>query len=40
MILQSKKNRMLAVKIGQNIYGEILPFYDETIYDESRQNDE
>ncbi len=40
VILQSKKSRMLAVKIGQNIYGEILPFYDETIYDESRQNDE
>ena len=38
VILQSKKNRMMAVKIAQNIYGEILPFYDKTIYDESGEN--
>ncbi len=40
VIIQGKKNRMMAVKIGQNIYGEILPDYDETIYDESEQSDE
>lgn len=38
VILQSKKNRIMAVKIAQNIYGEILPFYDKTIYDESGEN--
>lgn len=40
VILQNKNVRMMAVRIGQNIYGEILPFYDETIYDENKQNDE
>lgn len=39
VILQNKNSRMMAVKIGKNIYGEILPFYDETIYDESRDDE-
>lgn len=40
VVLQSKKSRMMAVKIAQNIYGEILPFYDKTIYDESGKNEQ
>lgn len=34
-ILQNKKNRMLVVKIGTDIYAEILPSYDESIYEEN-----
>lgn len=32
VILQHKEKRMLIVKIDSNIYGEILPDYDESVY--------
>lgn len=37
VILQNKDTRMMAVKIGSEIFGEILPSYDETIYEDNNE---
>lgn len=34
VILQNKERRMMAVKIGGCVYGEILPSYDEKLYED------
>lgn len=40
IILQNKDVRMMVVRIGQNIYGEILSSYDDSVYNENKKDDE